>query len=107
VTGKCIKYGEIEGQSRRVASALTRRGFKKGDILNYVTYESAEMYVVQMAVWRLGGALRGSNQFGEPGTNYYIVNIQNSFCNVFNKEKSIKYSFFFFLNNSEISTYTS
>jgi acyl-coenzyme A synthetase/AMP-(fatty) acid ligase len=57
--GTCVKFNEIEDQSRRVASALTRRGFKKGDLLYFVTYEMAQLYVIKFAVWRLGGTVRG------------------------------------------------
>lgn len=75
MTGKCIKYGEVEEHSRRIGSALTRLGFKKGDTLNYITYESAQVYLMQIAVWRLGGAVRGSNQFSEAGKKINLINI--------------------------------
>jgi acyl-coenzyme A synthetase/AMP-(fatty) acid ligase len=61
-TKQLIKFDEVESLSRRVASALTRRGFKKGDTLYYVTFESARLYVILLAVWRLGGITRGCYQ---------------------------------------------
>jgi hypothetical protein len=50
-----------------VASALTRLGFKKGDLLYFVTYETAVLYLVQMGVWRLGGCVRGGYQMETEG----------------------------------------
>jgi acyl-coenzyme A synthetase/AMP-(fatty) acid ligase len=67
MTGKNVKFNELEEQSRRVASALGKRGFIKGDVLYFVTYEMAQLYVVQLAVWRLGGAVRGCFQAEIPG----------------------------------------
>lgn len=73
ITGKCVKFCDLEEHSRRVASALSRRGFKKGDILYFVTYDMAELAVIQMAVWRLGGAVRGCYQAEKPGKMMEII----------------------------------
>jgi len=60
-------FKEIESGSKAIASGLARMGFSKGDILYFVTYETAQLYLVQLAVWRLGGAVRGCYQQENPG----------------------------------------
>ncbi|CAB3361722.1 Hypothetical predicted protein [Cloeon dipterum] len=62
ITGVEVRFCDIDPISKKIASALTRMGFKKGDFLHFVTFESAKLYLVQLAVWRLGGAVRGSFQ---------------------------------------------
>ncbi|XP_071453506.1 uncharacterized protein [Hetaerina americana] len=59
---KSILFSEIEPLSYRIASALTKIGFQKGDWLYFVTYEVALIYVVHIGVWRCGGAVRGCFQ---------------------------------------------
>ncbi|KAF4519144.1 hypothetical protein B566_EDAN007418 [Ephemera danica] len=54
-----VKFDEIEDLSRRLGSALTRLGFKKGDTLFYVTFNVTHLHVLCLAVWRLGGITRG------------------------------------------------
>ncbi|XP_059485149.1 uncharacterized protein LOC132202323 [Neocloeon triangulifer] len=61
-TGTEVPFCDIEPKSRKIASALTRLGFAKGDVLHFVTYEITQIYLVQLAVWRLGGAVRGTFQ---------------------------------------------
>ncbi|XP_059483505.1 uncharacterized protein LOC132201383 [Neocloeon triangulifer] len=61
-----VLFKEIEPLSRKIASGLARLGFKKRDILYFVTYETAQLYLVQLAVWRLGGAVRGCYQQEAP-----------------------------------------
>ncbi|KAF4522504.1 hypothetical protein B566_EDAN002589 [Ephemera danica] len=73
LTGCQIKFGDLEEQTRHVASALVRLGFKHGDVLYYVTYESASLLVVLLAAWRLGGAVRGSYQDETPETRSRLV----------------------------------
>jgi hypothetical protein len=60
-----------------VASALTRLGFKKGDLLYFVTYETAVLYLVQMGVWRLGGCVRGGYQMETEGTLFFLCLHEN------------------------------
>lgn len=62
-----VKFKDIESGSRAIASGLARMGFVRGDTLSYVTYETAQLYLVQLAVWRLGGAVRGCYQQENPG----------------------------------------
>ncbi|KAF4519999.1 hypothetical protein B566_EDAN007147 [Ephemera danica] len=57
--GKSVKFCELEDLSLRVASSLARLGFKHGDVLYHVTWETAHLCIVQFAAWRLGGAWRG------------------------------------------------
>ncbi|XP_065343272.1 uncharacterized protein LOC135941573 [Cloeon dipterum] len=65
-TGKRVLFGEVEELARKVASGLARRGFAKGDILYFVSYEIVNIGILQLAVWLLGGATRGSFQIEEP-----------------------------------------
>jgi long-subunit acyl-CoA synthetase (AMP-forming) len=55
-------FKDIESKSKAIASGLAKMGFGKGDTLYFVTYETAQLYLIQMAVWRLGGAVRGCYQ---------------------------------------------
>ncbi|CAB3365594.1 Hypothetical predicted protein [Cloeon dipterum] len=61
-----VLFKHIEPLSKKIASGLARLGFKKDDVLYFVTYETAQLYLVQMAVWRLGGAVRGCYQQEAP-----------------------------------------
>ncbi|CAB3382633.1 Hypothetical predicted protein [Cloeon dipterum] len=65
-TGKKVLFGEVEELAKKVASALACRGFAKGEILYFVTYDIVDMAILQLAVWLLGGATRGSFQTEEP-----------------------------------------
>ncbi|KAG8238111.1 hypothetical protein J437_LFUL012722, partial [Ladona fulva] len=64
-TEESIRFDEIERLSKQFASALTRMGFKKGDVLYYVTYDNLFLHVVQLGVWLCGGAVRGCFQNDE------------------------------------------
>ncbi|XP_046394661.1 4-coumarate--CoA ligase CCL1-like [Ischnura elegans] len=62
-----IMYKDIEPMAIRFASALTKRGFQKGDVFFYITYNSALLFVLQLGVELCGGAIRGCFQREEPG----------------------------------------
>jgi hypothetical protein len=49
-------------------------GFKKGDILFFVTTEYVDLYLVQLAVWMLGGAVRGTSVIETKGWDLILVN---------------------------------
>lgn len=76
-SGKSVTFKEAREKSRSIASALTKMGFKKGDILYFVTTECVDLYLVQLAVWMLGGAVRGTSAFETKGTK--------NFCSTKNK----------------------
>ncbi|XP_071452628.1 uncharacterized protein [Hetaerina americana] len=59
VRDQSILYRELEPLSKQFASALTRIGFKKGDVLFYLTYNASLMYLLHFGVWLCGGATRG------------------------------------------------
>ncbi|KAF4531414.1 hypothetical protein B566_EDAN009657, partial [Ephemera danica] len=61
-TGRQVLFGEIEDQTRKIASALTKFGLRHRDILYYVTYDTTFVFVASLAAWRLGIAVRGSYQ---------------------------------------------
>ncbi|XP_065341379.1 luciferin 4-monooxygenase-like [Cloeon dipterum] len=65
-SGKKVLFKEVEELARKVASGLARRGFSKGDILYFVSYDIVDIGILQLAVWLLGGATRGSFQIEEP-----------------------------------------
>ncbi|XP_046395103.1 4-coumarate--CoA ligase-like 1 [Ischnura elegans] len=62
VKGTSYKFRDLKPLSTKIASALTRLGFKKGDVLYYVTYDVALTYMIVFSVWRCGGAVRGCYQ---------------------------------------------
>ncbi|XP_046395423.1 4-coumarate--CoA ligase 1-like isoform X2 [Ischnura elegans] len=61
-TGISYKFRDIKPVTRKIASALTRLGFKQGDVLFYVAYDAALIYLVNIGVWLCGGAIRGCYQ---------------------------------------------
>ncbi|XP_059477781.1 uncharacterized protein LOC132198053 [Neocloeon triangulifer] len=61
-TGAKVLFKDVEVDSKRIASGLARLGFKKQDVLFYVTYETAVLYLVHVGVWSLNGAVRGCYQ---------------------------------------------
>jgi long-subunit acyl-CoA synthetase (AMP-forming) len=68
-SGKCITFKEAREKSRKVASALAKMGFKKGDFLYFVTTECVDLYLIQLAVWMLGGAVRGASTMDTKGSD--------------------------------------
>lgn len=59
---KSYKYSDIKPISTKFASAITRMGFKRGDVLYFVTYDMALIFIIEIAVWMCGGAVRGCFQ---------------------------------------------
>ncbi|KAG8233927.1 hypothetical protein J437_LFUL005131, partial [Ladona fulva] len=62
IKGTSYKFRDIKPLTEKFASAITRLGFKKGEILYFVTYDVALIYIIQLAVWRCGGGVRGCFQ---------------------------------------------
>lgn len=54
----------MEEKTKRVASALARRGFGQGDFVYFITYDFVDLEVLQLAVWMLGGVTRGGTPKG-------------------------------------------
>ncbi|XP_059479644.1 uncharacterized protein LOC132199121 [Neocloeon triangulifer] len=65
-SGKTLKFGQVKNDAIKIASSLARRGFKQGDTLYFLTYEMAELYLVKIGVWLLGGVVRGCYQKEAP-----------------------------------------
>ncbi|XP_046394797.1 4-coumarate--CoA ligase-like 1 [Ischnura elegans] len=63
---KTLLYKDIEPIAIRFASALTKKGFKKGDVFFYSTYNAALLYGIQIGVWLCGGCVRGCFQREDP-----------------------------------------
>ncbi|CAB3360092.1 Hypothetical predicted protein [Cloeon dipterum] len=74
-TGVTVLFSQIEPYSKKIASGLARLGFCK-DVLHFVTYETAQLYLVQIAVWRLGGAVRGCYQ--SENTDEYVRQLKET-----------------------------
>ena len=66
-SGKTLTFAQARTESQKVASALARIGFKKGDVLFFVTSEFVDIYLIQLAVWMLGGAVRGTSTVESQG----------------------------------------
>ncbi|XP_071453165.1 uncharacterized protein [Hetaerina americana] len=62
VRGQHLLYKDVEPLAVRFASALTRKGFEKGDVMFYVTYNAALLFALQFGVWLCGGAVKGCFQ---------------------------------------------
>jgi long-subunit acyl-CoA synthetase (AMP-forming) len=68
-----VLFSEVEPGSFKIASGLAKAGFKRGDVLHFVTYETAQLYLIQVAVWRLGGTVRGCYQQESTGIDFYFL----------------------------------
>ncbi|XP_059468310.1 uncharacterized protein LOC132192385 isoform X2 [Neocloeon triangulifer] len=58
-SGRSIKLSEVEPNAYKIASALTRLGIKHGEFVYFVTYELAQFFQIQIALYLLGVPLRG------------------------------------------------
>ncbi|XP_071445532.1 uncharacterized protein [Hetaerina americana] len=58
-SGSSYKYSDIKPLTRKIASGLTRLGFKKGDVFCFATNDVTLIYLVHLSVWICGGVLRG------------------------------------------------
>ncbi|XP_071453195.1 uncharacterized protein [Hetaerina americana] len=57
-----LLFKDVEPMAIRFASALTKRGFEKGEVFFYITYNAALLYALHFGVWLCGGAVRGCFQ---------------------------------------------
>ena len=60
-TGRTLTYGELNDMVRRVATALHRRGLRKGDVVAVVSHNVPEYAVVFNAVALIGGIVSTAN----------------------------------------------
>ncbi|XP_046395800.1 4-coumarate--CoA ligase-like 1 [Ischnura elegans] len=67
VRDQCLMFKEVEPLAKQFASALTKKGFGKGEVFFYVTYNAALLYALQLGVQLCGGATRGCFQKEESG----------------------------------------
>ncbi|XP_059473279.1 uncharacterized protein LOC132195350 [Neocloeon triangulifer] len=75
-SGKRVTFGQVKNDAIKIASSLARKGFKQGDTLYFVTYEMAELFLMKIGVWLLGGAVRGCYQGEVP--DVYAKQIKES-----------------------------
>ncbi|XP_071452944.1 uncharacterized protein [Hetaerina americana] len=62
IKGTSYKFSDIKPLTKKIASVLTKLGFKKGDVLFFVTYDAALIFLIHIGVWLCGGTMRGSFQ---------------------------------------------
>jgi acyl-coenzyme A synthetase/AMP-(fatty) acid ligase len=60
VTHETLTFADVEPMSRKVASAMHKKGMVKGDIALYLTSDVTKIYTVILGVWRLGGCMYSS-----------------------------------------------
>src|SRR5262245_15886511 len=60
-TGRTLTYGQLTDGVRRVATALHRRGFRKGDVFAIYSHNVPEYAVIFNAVAMLGGIVTTAN----------------------------------------------
>ena len=60
-TGRTLSYGQFADMVRRVATALDRRGFRKGDVFAVYSHNVPEYAVVFNAVALVGGVVTTAN----------------------------------------------
>ncbi|XP_065332293.1 uncharacterized protein LOC135934462 isoform X1 [Cloeon dipterum] len=58
-SGKSVTFRQAKYDAQKIASGLVKLGFKKGDLLFFVTTAMAELYLFELAVWMLGGGVKG------------------------------------------------
>ncbi|XP_059473268.1 uncharacterized protein LOC132195343 [Neocloeon triangulifer] len=73
-SGKTVTFGQVKNDAIKIASSLARRGFKQGDTLYFVTYAMAELFLVKIGVWLLGGVVRGCSQSESPDVHARQIN---------------------------------
>ncbi|CAB3362652.1 Hypothetical predicted protein [Cloeon dipterum] len=61
-SGRSVTFGQVKEDAVKIASGLARLGFRQGDVLYFVTYEAARLFLVKIGVWMLGGVVRGCSQ---------------------------------------------
>ncbi|CAB3362656.1 Hypothetical predicted protein [Cloeon dipterum] len=61
-SNKTVTFGQVKRDATNIAIALAEIGFKKGDSLFFVTHGLANLILVEIGVWILGGVTRGCDQ---------------------------------------------
>jgi len=62
-------YSEVLPSIRGMASALTKMGFKKGDMMIMFTSNHVLYFITILSAWKCGGGVTLSNQFAPAGRN--------------------------------------
>ena len=55
-----MTFGDVDPMSRKVASAMKRRGMEKGDVAIYMTLDVTRVYPIILGIWRIAGILHSS-----------------------------------------------
>ncbi|XP_065558584.1 uncharacterized protein LOC136026192 isoform X2 [Artemia franciscana] len=56
-TGNSLKYSEVVSPAKKIASALSKLGFGKGDILCQYSFNTPEYFLPLLAAWTCGGGV--------------------------------------------------
>ena len=60
MTGETLTFADVEPMSRVAASAMVKKGMKKGDVALYLTMDVTKIYTTIIGVWRVGGVMYSS-----------------------------------------------
>ena len=73
-------YKELDGRVNRLANAMLERGFKKGDKIAYMVYNSIEAIEIIQAMLRIGVVLVPINFRLDKGRTEFIINHCDATC---------------------------
>jgi acyl-coenzyme A synthetase/AMP-(fatty) acid ligase len=74
-TGKTWTYSQLKDDIVKVASALTRLGFKRGEVITVFSPNCREFAVMYLAVAAIGGVCSAVNPLYTPGIIIYKNNL--------------------------------
>nr|XP_054771815.1 uncharacterized protein LOC129279779 [Lytechinus pictus] len=70
-TGRSYTFAQVKDYSRRIASALTRQGMKKGDVIGIVSPNIPEYVLMHCGIVEMGGIMSGVNPLYTEDEIYY------------------------------------
>ncbi|ODM90337.1 4-coumarate--CoA ligase 1 [Orchesella cincta] len=76
ITGETLYFTDVEPLSRSVASAMYKRGMRKGDVVLYMTSDVTRIYAFTVGVWRCGGIMYSS--YSEDTSDTLLSRIQDA-----------------------------
>lgn len=77
-TGERYDFESFERLTRNIASALYKRGLRKGDVVIFLTYDVVKLQIFQTGVWRANGILRASYPEDDEGLQMIHFCLTNS-----------------------------
>ncbi|XP_041484296.1 4-coumarate--CoA ligase-like [Lytechinus variegatus] len=70
-TGRSYTFTQVKDYSRRIASALTRQGMKKGDVIGIISPNVPEYVLMHCGIAEMGGVMSGVNPLYTEDEIYY------------------------------------